>query len=301
MKDRVTISHWESLPFDVRRSVEREIGQVLHASSGQGLVAGVSAHLQTERGEFFAKAVPASHPSAYRYVRERWACQVLPDGLPTPRLHWGGDQSGWLVLVHEHLGGRRVDLSPRSPDVGLVLNTLGDMAEALTPCPGASGEAPDITDNVALLQTQAAPLLDGAIVEASHRAMFDEALRGFSLDQLHGDTLAHYDPNRNAFRIPGDGRAHIIGWSLAACGAAWIDLCMFAPRLVQAGHPPERVEKLLSKIPVWRQAPEKTVTALAALWALSRLARAQSAPPDERAGRARVAAAGRSWVAYRST
>ncbi|MFI6451916.1 hypothetical protein ACIBF6_10200 [Streptosporangium amethystogenes] len=38
--------------------------------------------------------------------------------------------------LHEYVDGRDADLSPRSPDVPLVLDTLLVLNEALTPCPG---------------------------------------------------------------------------------------------------------------------------------------------------------------------
>ncbi|WP_440105481.1 hypothetical protein [Streptosporangium sp. H16] len=201
--------------------------------------------------------------------------------------------------MHEHLDSQRVDLSPHSPGVLLTLNTLTVLAEALAPCP-ASGQVSDINKSVALLQSEAASFFNGTLLDRSDRVMFKGALKGFTPDQLSGDTLLHYDPQRRHFRIARDNRAHIFNWSRAVRGTGWIDLCGFAPRLVQAGHTPEQVEKLLGEVPAWRQAPEKAVTALSALWTLSRLAKAETAPREERAGRARVAAADLSRVVYRN-
>ncbi|MEV4747588.1 phosphotransferase [Streptosporangium sp. NPDC049248] len=197
------------------------------------------------------------------------------------------------MLLHEYVDGRDADLSPGSPDVPLVLDTLVVLNEALTPCPGGF---PEVAVNIAGLQAKAASLLTG---ELPDRAMYETALATFSLDALKGNTLLHYDLHSGNFRID-DGRSYVIDWAFAVRGAAWVDAVMLAPRLIEAGHTPERTEALLARVPAWRSAPADAVTGLAALWTLFRLYKARFGPEEGRDFRARAAEAGRAWVRYRS-
>ena len=287
---------WDDLPTNVRATVEEQVGQVLKAEPvTKGLMPGLATRLHTENNEtVFLKAVSTASPAVTLYERERRAGAVLPPGLPAPLLRWSGEVDGWIVLLHEYVDGRDADLSPGSPDVPLALDTLVVLNEALTPCPGG---LPEVAVNIAGLQAKAASLLAG---ELPDRAMYETALATFSPDALKGNTLLHYDLHSGNFRID-DGRAYVIDWAFAVRGAAWVDAVMLAPRLIEAGHTPERTEALLARVPAWRSAPADAVTGLAVLWTLFRLYKARFGPAEGRDFRARAAAAGRAWVRYRST
>ncbi|MEV0752364.1 phosphotransferase [Streptosporangium sp. NPDC050280] len=287
---------WNDLPSNVRATVERQVGQVLKSDSvTKGLMPGITARLYTDDYRIvFLKAIPTANPAATLYERERRAGAVLPPGLPAPRLRWSGEVDGWIVLLYEYVNGRDADLSPGSPDVPLVLDTLVVLNEALTPCPDG---LPEVAVNIAGLQAKAASLLAG---ELPDRSMYEKALTTFSLDALKGDTLLHYDLHPGNFRID-DGRAYVIDWAFAARGAAWGDAVMLAPRLIEAGHTPEQAEALLARVPAWRSAPADAVTGLAALWTLFRRYKARFGPVEGRDFRTRAADAGRAWVHHRST
>ncbi|GAA2873056.1 hypothetical protein GCM10010517_33550 [Streptosporangium fragile] len=291
---------WDDLPGGVRDTVQARIGQILKAEPvTRGLMPGIAARLHTEDGgTVFLKAVSGGSPAASLYARERRAGALLPPGLPAPRLLWSGDVEGWIVLLHEYVDGRDADLSPGSPDVPLVLDTLMVLNETLTPCPGRDG-IPDVAENVAMLQAKAAHLLALPAGDLPYRAMYETALRGFHPDALGGDTLLHYDLHAGNLRI-GHGQPYAIDWAFAARGAAWIDVVMLAPRFVAAGHTPEQAEALLARVPAWRSAPEGAVTALAALWTLFRLYKARFGPEEGREFRARAAEAGQAWVRHRT-
>ncbi|WP_433367897.1 hypothetical protein [Streptosporangium sp. CA-115845] len=124
---------WDDLPSNVRGTVEQQIGQVLKVEPvTKGLMPGLAARLHTEDGgTVFLKAVSTVSPAASLYERERRVGTVLPPGLPAPRLRWSGEVEGWIVLLHEYVDGRDADLSPGSPDVPLVLDTLVVLNEAL--------------------------------------------------------------------------------------------------------------------------------------------------------------------------
>ncbi|MER6171383.1 phosphotransferase [Streptosporangium sp. NPDC001681] len=291
---------WSDLPVQARDIIEARVGLALKIETvDKGLMPGFAAHLRTQERSVFVKAVAQDSPAAPLYARERWAGTVLPPGLPAPRMLWSGDVEGWIVLLYEYLDGRDADLSPGSPDIWRVLDTVTVLGETLTPCPAQGGSVPDVAGNVVGLQVKAARLLEGSVGGLLYRAMYETALRGFTPDALAGNTLLHYDLHPGNLQISGE-QAYAVDWAFAARGAAWIDPFMLVPRLILAGHPPSQAEALIGQVPAWRSAPKEPVTALAALWTLYRLYKAQSGPSKERDFRARAAEAGRSWVAYRS-
>lgn len=66
----------------------------------------------------------------------RTEAQVNP-WLPAiaPRLLWQVEQAGWLLLGFEHVTGQHANLSPGSPDLPLIADTVSALASELTPCP----------------------------------------------------------------------------------------------------------------------------------------------------------------------
>jgi thiamine kinase-like enzyme len=105
------------------------------------------------------------------------------------------------------------------------------------------------------------------------------------------NTLLHYDLSAGNLLVSG-GRVRVVDWSFAARGTAWLDGALFAPRLVQARHTPEKADELLSALPHWRDAPRKAVIGVAAAWTLFRLYKAQYRPAEVREARARAGRGG---------
>jgi hypothetical protein len=281
---------WEDLPGEARAQVEDRFGPVDSAvSAGPGLTPGVAAHLTTLRGGIFVKAIPSRSPALLHYERELAVNATLPDGVPAPRLLWSGRAAGWLLLAFEHVpDARETVLSPRSPDVAAVLDTVACLGETLTPCPWP--DAPGVAEKVSVMRqrAEAAPT-DG---------LYAAALHGLDLDDLSGASLLHADLHEGNLLLAG-GRVHVIDWSLAACGATWVDLALLVPRLIAAGHTPEQAEGLASGIPAWKSAPEGAVTGLAAVRGMFCSHMAASGPEHLRARRERTAAACRAWLEYR--
>jgi aminoglycoside phosphotransferase (APT) family kinase protein len=260
---------------------------------------GLAATLHTADGDrAFIKAIPDGSPAARLYERERWAGTVLPPTVPTPRMTWSSTVDGWITMLFEHIDGRRADLSPGSPDVPVVFNTVAQLGSLLTPCSAVG--APPVADNVGLLQAKGRHLLAKPVGVLPHRDMYAAALGAFDLDALAGDTLLHYDLHTGNLQVT-EERLYVIDWGFAAQGSAWVDAAMLAPRLIEAGHTPAQAEELLSALPAWTAAPEAAVTGLAALWTLFRVYKAMYGPEDGREFRSRAADAGRAWVAYRTT
>ncbi|WP_433358874.1 hypothetical protein [Streptosporangium sp. CA-115845] len=298
---------WEDLPATVRAAVEAQTGRVLKAEpAAKALVAGIITRLHIEDGgSLLLRAIPADSPAAPRYARERGVGTVLPPDLPAPRLRWSRGLEGWTLLLFDYIDGRPADLTPGSPDIPLVTDTVSLLNEVLTPCP-ARARVPDVADNLVLLQDRAEHLIGSRDLGLPYQVLFEEALRGFRPEDLAGDTLLHYDLTPHKLLIC-DGQAYATNWALAAKGAAWIEPFALVPRLIMTGHPPSQAEALMAAVPSWRTAPKEAVAALAALWTLSRLFKVRTGPPKRLTGRARkaymahaaeAAEAGRSWLVY---
>jgi phosphotransferase family enzyme len=290
---------WEDLPDEARAAVEAQCGPVLKAeAAAQGLMPGVAARLHAaDGGRAFVKAVAVDSPASRLYLHERNANRALTSAVPAPRMIWSAEVAGWVVMVFESISGRNVDLSPGSPDIPSVLETVAWLGDALTPCPWA--DAPPVGCNVEALQDKAAALLTKPPGVAPDRAMYAAALEGLDMGALAGDTLLHYDLHGGNLQMVG-GEIRLIDWSFAAVGAAWIDAVMLAPRFIEAGHTPQQAEALMSDLPAWHTAPSAAVTGLAALWTAFRDYKARYGPEPLRPARARAAAAGKAWIQYRT-
>lgn len=289
---------WEDLPDALRAAVQEQVGTVLKTETmTSGLTPGLAARLHTEDGgRVFLKAIASDSSAARLYERERWVGGVLPSAVPTPRMTWSGDVDGWIVMLFDYVEGRRADLSPGSPDVPAVLDTVAGLGGLLTPCPAA--DAPPVADNVGFLLAKGRHMLDKPEGVLPYRALYVAALDGFDVEALTGDTLLHYDLHPGNLHVI-SGRIEIIDWGFAARGVTWIDPFMLGPRLIEAGHTPRQAEDLLAEVPAWQDAPAAAVTGLAALWTLFRVYKATYGPDEGREFRARAAEAGRVWVDYR--
>lgn len=284
---------WEGLPGEVRAAVEERCGTVLKAEAAErGIMPGIAARLQVEGGgSVFLKGIAAGEPAARLYGCERAANLALAPTVPAPRMLWCAEVGGWVLLVFEFIdGARNADLSPGSPDLPGVVDALSRLG-------GPGGELPCVSVNLDVLRKTAGALLDKNLRGASW-GMYAKALEGLSLESLRGETLLHYDLHSGNLLVVGQ-RVHVIDWSFACRGQAWIDAALLVPRLIEAGHSPAQAEALVSAHPAWRAAPADAVTGLGALWTMFREYKAMHGPEEARGFRAKAARAGRAWIAYR--
>ncbi|GLZ04319.1 hypothetical protein Acsp03_17850 [Actinomadura sp. NBRC 104412] len=289
---------WEDLHADIQHGIQEHAGQVVKAEPlTQGLMPGIAARLHTTNGDAFVKAVPVGSPAAGLYRRELEANGALPADAPAPRLRWGAETAGWVVMLFDYLPGRDADLSPGSPNLPAVLTTLGRLGDTLTPSPWP--DAPTVADNVAALQEKAHRLLSHPSATVPARERYARALESFDLALLAGNAMLHYDLHPGNLRMSGRC-VHVLDWSFACQGAAWVDAAMLAPRLIEAGHTPQQAEDLISQLPAWEHAPEAAVTGLAALWTMFREYKSLYGPENVRDHRAQAANAGRAWMDHRA-
>ncbi|MFI9555366.1 hypothetical protein [Nonomuraea endophytica] len=290
----MTRPDWENLPATVRDAVQERCGPVLKAETAtSGIMPGLAAVLHTDSGAVFLKAISADHSGAVLHQRERWAGLRLPERVPAPLMLWNASLGGWHVMLWEYItDARHADLSPGSPDLPLLIDTLATLGAWLTPAP--AGALP-VQSNIEPLQAKAKHMLAKPPGELADRDMYERALDGFDVSALRGDTLVHYDLSAgNLLVAPGGMR--VIDWSFAAKAAPWVEAAMLAPRLIQAGHTPAQADDLLSELRIWMAAPRHAVTALAALWTLFRVYKAAYGPEANRNDRARAADAGKTWL-----
>src|SRR5690606_8658448 len=144
---------------------------------------------------------------------------------------------------------RHADLSPGSPDLPAVLGTIAGLGDMLTPAP--DGAVPAI-DNIRPLQSKGRHLLDKPARVLPDPGVFVAALARFDPAAVRGDAMLPCDLSAGNLLV---GRqVHVLDWSFAFRGAAWVDAALFARRLVGAGPTPEAVYGMLSRVPSWRSA-----------------------------------------------
>lgn len=276
-------AQWDDLPGEAKAEVERRFGDVLTATSADAqLTVGVAARLHTTTGDVFLKGAPEGSPSIGHYEREQHVGSLLPASVPAPRMLWGGHAAGWLLLAFEAVDGRHADLSPGSRDVPGALDAVALLGDTLTPCPWP--DAPPVTDKL------------NGMTAVARKSGAD--LDDWDGDDAAGDTLLHADLHAENLLVTG-GRVHVIDWSLACRGAAWVDVALLVGRLIAAGHTPGQAEQMAGKVPAWHQAPGHLLDRLAMMRAAFAGWMAVNGPPHRRARAARTAAACRAWAQHR--
>lgn len=291
---------WEDLPESARRAVEAVCGSVVVSrSSSQGFGLGVASRLETESASFFLKACPLDSGRALSlYTRERRVNGLLPPGVSAPRMLWSEDVGGWRLLLFDFAGGHEADLRPGSPDVPPVMEAIAELAISLTPCPDKT--LPSVTENIRFLVARAESLLADPPPGLPDLELYAKALDGLDPDDATGDTLLHADLKADNILVT-NGRAVVIDWALACQGAAWVEVALLVPWLIKYGRTPEQAEHLAAEAPAWGEAPDRTLTGLAAAWTLFREYMAHHGPVSLREQRARSAAVGRTWVRHRTS
>ncbi|MFD7737715.1 hypothetical protein [Streptomyces sp. MJM8645] len=260
------------IPAPLRIAVEREFGPVLHIEERPGgHTPGVCAALTLTHRRVFLKAIAVCHPFSKDHQLEAGINSVLPPGLG-PRLLWSDTVDGWLALVFEHVDGRRPDLSPRSPDIPMVLDKISMLIDVLTPSPFAG----------------AAPI-------GAHRAY-----RAVPAEILAGDTLLHCSPRPDNLII--NSEVHVIDWGSSRLGVGWLVAAFMVPHFIVAGHSPRGAEALVQTVPAFKEAPGEAVTIVARVLATYWSGRIDHYPPGALYDyRVRAAHAAGSWADHCDT
>ncbi len=226
---------WAFLPPHLRAWIERRCGSpvVSAITQNSGFTPGFASVLVCEDGSrHFAKAasVKAQRMFADSYREEARKLAALPATVPAPRLLWHLDDD-WVVLGTEYVAGRTPHRPWRRSELDALLDSLEQVADALTPPP-----ADLVLDSA---EDDFAPLLDGWPDIRASRTDLDpvhlaeaEALARRYAEVVGGDTLVHTDIRSDNVIIDADGRALICDWNWPVRGAAWFDslAALISPR-----------------------------------------------------------------------
>ncbi|TDD48767.1 aminoglycoside phosphotransferase family protein [Saccharopolyspora elongata] len=292
----MTRRDWSELPAAVRAAIENQCGSVTRAVlPDAGRNSDVSATLHTGGGHvLFCKGVRLDTPQARMHRHEAQVNPYLPLGV-APRLLWESEVDGWLLLGFEHVPGHHADLSPGSPDLPLVADTLHTIGGALTPSPIY---APRLAEQWARLAAWRRLAHDqDAEADEWVRDRLDEFVdrehRAFTA--IDGDALAHTD--LHPLNVLVSERARVVDWAWSRRAAPWVDAGLLVLRLIGAGHTPPAAERWADDVvPAWSSVGEQLRTdfAVAVLGVWHHMARVSPGPQ-----RAPLVGVARRWVAHR--
>ena len=235
---------WADLPEQLRARIEAVIGApvVSAVSQAGGFSPGTADRVVTRDGRrAFVKAVsPAQNedsPAMHR--REAGITAALPAPAPAPRLLGVHDDGEWIALVLSDVEGRHPATPWRPDELGRVLDTLDDMARALTPSPvdGVPSAAEYLAEDFAGWSRIAGdPPSD---LDSWTVAHLDELVgrseRG--LAALAGDTLVHFDVRADNLLVGPDGSVSVVDWLHACRGPTWLDrLLLLVNVRLYGGH-----------------------------------------------------------------
>ena len=254
---------WAFLPPTLRSEIERRCGApVVEAiSQGAGYTPGFASVLVCDDGSrHFVKAasVKAQRMFAEAYREEARKLAVLPASVPAPRLLWTIEHD-WVVLGIEHVDARPPHRPWQQADLDGCLDSLEQVAAALTPAPAAlnlSGFGEEFASFPAFWRHVAAtrpdlPHLDDAALLASRYA-----------DVTGGDTVVHTDLRDDNALIDREDRVWFCDWNFPVIGADWLDslLMLIGPR----GDGLD-VDAAIAARPLLRDVPTDAVDAVLAL------------------------------------
>jgi len=211
-----------------------------------GFSPGVAARVACEDGSrWFVKAASADlNPDAPRLHRQEAGVLASLDpviaarALPVPRLRGTAALGPWFALVTDDVAGRQPALPWRHEELNLVLASLGQLAEVLTPAPVAvPGIGQYLEADFSGWRTLSARA--GADrIDPWSRAHLSElaALEATWAAHAAGDTLLHADIRADNLLLAGD-RVMVVDWPHACQGAAFAELVLFAPSVAMQGGP----------------------------------------------------------------
>lgn len=300
---------WETLPEPIRHAVAEQLPApiVSVANQGGGFTPGIAAQLRLADGTaVFVKAVPTAHPLADTYRHEGHTAARLPLATPAPRLRWTATTGAWVVLVFDNVDGRHPDLTPGSADIGLIVNAVAAMSEALTPCPILNVEPSSTARGDWLHGWDLISDQIPADLGAWERRHLNELVKAETLWRAHADgpTLVHGDIRPDNLLVTAAGTAAVVDWARASCGASWQDVADLVPHLIMAGHTSAAAESCLAEVPAWQRVDAEVLTSYAVAYAgyWTRMSR-QPAPkgvPHLRSYQHHAATAAIAWVRHRA-
>ncbi|MFD3582017.1 phosphotransferase [Streptomyces sp. NPDC058683] len=234
----------------------------------RGFSSDMTAVVDCARGPFFVKAM-RNRPGGRRksLIRERQINRYL--GHISPPLLWDVEAEDWLVLGFEVVDGRSSDFAPDSPDLPLVVDSIGEIGRLSLP-----HIAQDWTET----------RWDRFVSDSAEAELF------------RGDSLLYTDINPSNFLMV-KRRVWAVDWAWPTRGARFIDPALLVVQLIAAGHTPDSAEKWAERLTAWREAAPQAVDAFAA--ANLRMYRAAVGRKPEADWLKAMVDACRAWTEYR--
>lgn len=211
-----------------------------------GFSPGVAARVGCADGSrWFVKAASADlNADAPRLHRQE--ASVLADldpviaarHLPVPRLRGTAELGPWFALIVDDVAGRQPALPWQDEQLDLVLASLGQLAEALTPAPvQVPGIGQYLGADFTGWRTLSRRPGDDRIDPWSRARLGELAdLEASWAAHAAGSTLLHADVRADNLLLTGDG-VMVVDWPHACRGAAFADLVLFAPSVAMQGGP----------------------------------------------------------------
>lgn len=276
-------TEWSALPGAVRDWIGGTLGSPVVSARTQsgGFSPGVAARLTcADGGRAFVKAVSTDQnpksPDLYR--REAAVTGALPAHPSLPTLLASYDDGHWVALLFADIAGRQPALPWRRDELGLVLDTLGELSAVLDPCPVP--DALDLTASLAQMRDMwralaASPPDDLDPWLARH---LDHVVRLADEPLPTGRSLVHMDLRADNLLITDRGHVVLVDWAQAGAGPAWLDPVLFL--LEVEAHGGHDVDRVVADHPLTRAVDPALVTqAVLAVGAMFEHQSRQPAPP----------------------
>lgn len=238
---------WAELPTSLRESAYAALGSLVVTDLVQsgGFSPGLASRLELADGRWvFAKAIsPGRDPVAPGlYRREIAVMSSMPEGVPAPRLLWSTEVDGWVMLVLECVDGVMPATPWTATDLGLVVEAVASLADALTPSPmDLPLVTEDLAENFSSWRAWTAgpgvppELGEWAVDHAEDLARLEAGWE----EAAKGDTMLHTDLRADNVLIEPSGRVVFVDWPYAVVGASWLDLLFLLTSAAAEGADPQ--------------------------------------------------------------
>jgi Phosphotransferase enzyme family len=254
---------WPHVPSAVRALVEERCGSpvVEAVSQGGGFTPGFASVLTCADGSrHFVKAAATKAQKVFAdsYREEARKLQLLPPGVPAPRLRWMLDDE-WVVLGIEYVEGRAPRRPWRQAELDAVLDALELVAAELTPAPDVLhldtfadefAAWPAYWEHSAAIRPELPHLADAAQLAARFART------------TGGSTVVHTDVRDDNALLRRDGSALLCDWNWPVVGASWLDTLFM---LIGPRGDGLDVEEVLASRALTREVPPEDVDSVLAL------------------------------------
>jgi len=223
---------WFDLPSSARTGIERRLGGAVSAfdPAAGGFSDGVLGLVTTVAVGVFIKAVPSDSSSAVDYRTEAAVSQILPSGVPTPRLRFTFEEHGWLILCFDAVAGRHAAEPWTAGQLNAVLRTLRECGNALSSValPGLPTVAHRMQGRCrtwrSLAETGSHDQLgvdDLSAWERDHLDRLAQVEDGWEREVDGGDLL-HFDLRFDNIMLGPEG-VWFLDWGRTHVGPRWVD------------------------------------------------------------------------------